>query len=1239
MNNSSKSTSQKEGNHGFKNSKKKDGRTQIILKRLQANFIQMNHINQLFFGTILFILLPVISFAQSDRIEGLSFIHNIEAGEYGEHPQNWDIVQDKRGMIYIANGNGVLEYDGETFKLIEVPKNGTVRSLVIGENNRIYVGGDEEIGYLEPHINGNMEYVSLLSKLDKKYKNFTDVWDVSYDGESVFFRTYHYLLRYYKDSVYGYKTNTRYEGDFIINDQYYFNIEKKGLHTFKNDSIVLAPYGNQFKDKYYFTYGIEGNNNKALFSNDDQLYWYNPAAKNSNTAITRFKTEADEYLKEGRIYQFHKTPENNYLIGTLANKGAVLVDSSGKTIKKINSTHGLLNGGVYNVNSDKQGNAWLTMSKGVANVEISTPITFWDDRLGLKGSVEDIIKYKGTIYVATAQGLYYLNDYNKFQPIGNFKQQCWDFLIYRQPNDTTKTRLLTTGNNNIFEIKNFKLHTAWTLKNQSPAFSLYQSQDNPELLYAGLADGMVTIKNKNGTFVDEQMISQIKKPVRSIEQDQKENFWLGLFRNGAVKLKLNKEGNKAISEKLYDLDDGFRSTKNVLIYPFRDRLIFASDKGFHKYDYATDRIVPDSSLGSSFGDGSRDVFEFQELKNGIVWCTGLKNRTGEIGYGTLQKDGSYKWTYAPFRRIPEMMIFGMYVEENGRAWIGGSKGLYCYRPELKRSREPFLTLIRKVKLGKDSVIFKGNSYQKINNERYVTHDSVVEYSTHIDYDFNNLTFQFAALSFEDINNNQYAYYLEGYEDKWSDWTENSFKQYTSLPNGDYTFHVKSKNVYGDEGKVASFKFTINPPWYRSIFAYIAYVVFLALLILIIIRIYTRNLKRKNLLLEKKVKERTNEIEQQKEEIEQQKDSITNQANQLRLTNQELRKLTIVARETDNGVIITDAEGNIEWINEGFVRLFGYNIVEVRERFGSNFIKASSVDSIDEIFNKVKTNKTSETYESRVVSKNGEIINTYTTLSPVLDNNGEVEKIIAIDSDIRELKKAEEKLKTLNATKDKFFSIIAHDLKNPFSSLLGATDLLIKKFDQLEEEKILEFIRNLNQVAKQGYDLLINLLEWSRAQTGRLKFEMQTLNLYDLVISNIDLLIAQAQNKNIQIINDIDPEINIHADKNTVLTVLRNLLSNAIKYTHKGGKIRISANIKNKYVKVTVADDGIGIPKEKQDKLFRIDENYSQKGTNDESGTGLGLILCKEFVEKNKGEINVESKEGEGSKFIFTLLRQ
>jgi len=1195
--------------------------------------------------SVIFILLALSSFSQDER-KGLPFIKNFNPQVYGGHIQNWSILQDHRGVMYIGNGNGIIEYDGERFRLIEMPNKTTSRSLEIDKNNRVYVGTVGDFGYLRPNKKGETEYVSLLPKLEEEHKNFKDVWDIKTVKGSVFFSTYKKLFRVTDDTIEVWEPKKKFAGCFVLNDTFYINEQEEGLFKFEDNKLIPAPYGHLFKNNYYFTYGIEFSKQAAMFSSSSKLYLYNPQASKEANAVKRFHTEVDKQLERGEVYNIHKASENKIIIGTLSNEGVFIVDSNGRILQKINNKLGLQKGSVYDITTDKEGNAWFAMSYGFAKAEISSSITFWDERLGLEGTVEDLITYNNTLYIATHQGFYYLDAKGKIHQLGNFKQQCWDFLIFHEPDNPQKKRLLATGRENIFEVKNNKLHRLWSIKGESTAFSLYQSKKHPNILYAGLTNGIVGIKYHNGRFIEETQVTDIFNNIRCITEDDKNNLWLGLFRDGAVKLELNDKGTKAVKEKIYNQDDGFRSTKNILIYPFNNRLIFASNKGFHRYNNEKDRFVPDSTFGASFGDGSRDVFSFQEMEDGTVWCSGLNNRTGKIGRGTPNKDGEYSWEYRKFRRIPNMMVLALYAEENGNTWIGGSEGLYYYKPEKKHTKVYFPTLIRKVTIGKDSLVFAGNAHKTLQSDTFTTFRPEIKNKENIPYKSNTVTFHFAALSYKNIDENKYAFYLEGYEESWSDWTETSLKQYTNLREGDYIFHVKSMNSYGTEGKTMQYKFSIAPPWYRNNLAYTGYIIIAALLFYLGIVINTKRLKEKNRKLEEIIQERTSEILEQKDEIEQQneeitrqRDSIYNQASQLRLINQELKKLTIVARETDNAIIISDAAGNIEWINEGFVRLFGYNIEELREKYGMNIIESSSVDNMGEIVNKVKTKKTSEIYESTVTAKNGEVINTFTTLSPVLDDNGKVEKLIAIESDIRELKKAEKELKRLNATKDKFFSIIAHDLKNPFSSLLGVADLLVRKYDQYDKEKTLTFIRNIKQAAKQGYDLLINLLEWSRAQTGRMKFEMQELNLNELVKSNIDLLFAQAQNKNIQIINDVDPESNIYADKNTVLTVLRNLLSNAIKYTHNGGKIHINSDINNEYVKVTVADDGIGIPKEKQDKLFRIDENYSQKGTNDESGTGLGLILCKEFIEKNEGEIYLESEEGQGSKFIFTLLGQ
>lgn len=238
---------------------------------------------------------------------------------------------------------------------------------------------------------------------------------------------------------------------------------------------------------------------------------------------------------------------------------------------------------------------------------------------------------------------------------------------------------------------------------------------------------------------------------------------------------------------------------------------------------------------------------------------------------------------------------------------------------------------------------------------------------------------------------------------------------------------------------------------------------------------------------------------------------------------------------------------------------------------------------------------------------------------------------------KKLKKSEKDLSEANAAKDKFFSIIAHDLKNPFSNLIGISELLHGNLNEWDKDKIKKFVGYLHTSAQQGYDLLKNLLEWSRSQTGRIAFQPRETQIYFLAETIIDLLNSSAQSKNIEIHNRIPPDLKLLVDENMMATVFRNLISNAIKFTKTGGIISLETRqIMSGFVDLVFSDTGIGMAAQDQERLFRIDINYTTKGTNQESGTGLGLIICKEFVERHGGKIWVESKIDEGSRFYVRI---
>ena len=235
---------------------------------------------------------------------------------------------------------------------------------------------------------------------------------------------------------------------------------------------------------------------------------------------------------------------------------------------------------------------------------------------------------------------------------------------------------------------------------------------------------------------------------------------------------------------------------------------------------------------------------------------------------------------------------------------------------------------------------------------------------------------------------------------------------------------------------------------------------------------------------------------------------------------------------------------------------------------------------------------------------------------------------------------EEELRLLNATKDKFFSIIAHDLKNPFNSLLGFSDLLVNDFDQYEKDDIKRFLKIMHDSSKQGFNLLENLLQWSRTQTGRIAFIPSKVIINDILTGCVDLLKPTADKKQIKIYMEVPENIEVTGDIEMLSTVFRNLISNAIKFTPENGRIKIKVRLLTQRAEISVIDTGVGIAPEHIANLFRIDKQVSTLGTKNEKGTGLGLILCKEFVDKHKGIIKVSSERKNGTEFkVFLPLEQ
>ena len=329
----------------------------------------------------------------------------------------------------------------------------------------------------------------------------------------------------------------------------------------------------------------------------------------------------------------------------------------------------------------------------------------------------------------------------------------------------------------------------------------------------------------------------------------------------------------------------------------------------------------------------------------------------------------------------------------------------------------------------------------------------------------------------------------------------------------------------------------------------------------------------------------------------------------------------------------------EWMNKKFWTTLGYDPKKMphKSEAWQDIINQDDLNLALDNFNK-HCEDPNHPYDQtvRYTHKNGSTVWIRCRGLAIRDDNNKPIRMLGAHHDVTDLKNAELELKKLNAEKDKFFSIIAHDMRSPLNGIYGLSNLLVEQIKENDQEGIDKYAEIIQHSSERAIELLTSLMDWSKTQMGRMQFNPEYFELTSFIEDIISQFQDIADLKSISVNIKTDTKIPIHADKAMMATIIRNLLSNALKFSQPKGNIKIKILSNPKEIEVSIIDEGVGIPKNKIDKLFRIDESFTTSGTQDEKGTGLGLILCKSFVNKHDGKIWVESEIGKGSNFSFTI---
>ncbi len=829
---------------------------------------------RIFTVSILIIIINTFVFSQINKT-GIPFITNYSPQEYSASEQNWAIVQDNRGIMYFGNNDdGVLEYDGINWRKIPIDNNSIIRSLAIDSLGKIYVGGVGEFGYLIPNKSGKMIYQSLLPKIDTSDNDFPDIWKTYATKDGVYFCSTKKIFLFNADSI---KVINLSNGSFFsfYLDEMYLGHFLDGLKKFNGNSFEIVEKGGFFEKKGIFTINEYINNNLLIGCYPNGLYSYN---KESGKILENFKNiEANKFLKNNQLYHSFKLNNGQFIFATIFD-GIIIMDSKGNILNRYSKNEGLQNETVINLYSksdDLQSPLWMALNSGIGKIEINSPFKKFTEKQGLLGSVNDIHRFNTKLFVATSLGVFYLDfDDSKipeFKKVEGIDDQTWSLVDFEIPGTSENVLLAGTikGLYSIDENADTKYIDEQIRLKEEPELvnyitKLQKSKSIKSVIYVGKVNAFFSIINENGRWKRNAMYNSIKDEIRSIKEDKFGNIWLATYFNGLLQIKNTDKDTIIIT---YDEKSGLPSKKDINISSFGDDLIFGTETGVYIYDYKLEKFKKDTR----FDDNSNEtycVFRFVEKNDSVFWMSTYNSQKRWIEKGTFTIEGNIEIDRTPFKRLPSEQIDAIFHDSDNITWLGCSSGLYSYDNNFHKNYDkPFNAFIREIVTANDSVLFYGNYYKKTKSgDLIVSKIQPDELKFVLPYEFNDLTFSYAAPFFEDEKSIKFSYLLEGYKDTWSNWKKETKSVFTNLREGKYIFKVKAKNIYDVESTIASYEFTILPPWYRTIVAYVFYGILIIVIMVVVVKLYTRKLEHEKVVLEGIVQERTAEIRKQKDQI-------------------------------------------------------------------------------------------------------------------------------------------------------------------------------------------------------------------------------------------------------------------------------------------------------------------------------------------------------------------------------------
>lgn len=820
------------------------------------------------------VLLTILALFSILLVNGQDYyppIENYSTNIYGKdrNPENYAIVQDDRGVMYFGNSNGVMEYDGTNWRFIEVKIGAYVYSLAKDSAGTVYVGSQDEFGYFKPNKTGALIYESLsqtLSEIDRV--QITEVRYIYTSKDYVYFQSKNNVFVYnIKDKfLENIKTTESFHTSYLVGDVFYVRERNVGIKFYKDGKLQLLRGTDYFKSNPFFGAFAQPNDGLLFFTQTDGIYkWQNnqlDAVEGSKQALEGVRTFGVKLLSDG-----------NYALRTFES-GVFIVDAQGNLVHQLNRVTGLRSDDIKAMFEDRDQNLWLGLGNGIAKVNYYSPLSFFNDKSGIEGDIQAVSRFNGNLYVASSYGLFIedttANKTKKFKQDLSLRFQVWSF-------EEQNNQLYIGTSEGVF--KRIK-EGQYEQLNDLNTNAIYYDQQKQLFITSGNSGVQLWDKNFKPLWKEEIGLNTSTGIVKSPRTG---NYWIGTSGSGA--LRLLEDGTNSVLDPFTYEADGLCEDQVTRPLLLNKELVFGCKYGpmrFLDEDHMRE-LLKDDLTEEELNDPMfvRGIFEPLPLydsifENEVLLIEEAEDRTWyvaghKLGYFS-KADNDFM--NKPFWGINYGRINTLFLEGGGELWIGCADGLIRYKENQRKNyNSEFTSLIRSITVKNDTIF--GGAYNK-SEERNVNSFPFAN---------NDFVFHFACPYFEDEHKPDFSTMLEGHDNDWSGYSKATERTFTNLGEGTYTFKVKAKNIYDQLSTIAEYKFTIQPPWYRTVWAYALYVLAFFILLYIATRIASARLKAKNEQLERVVEERTQEIslknnvlEHKNEEISEQKREIEDSIN-------------------------------------------------------------------------------------------------------------------------------------------------------------------------------------------------------------------------------------------------------------------------------------------------------------------------------------------------------------------------